>query len=261
MKYSSILTKEEQKDILAELHDRYNRLSFIEEDPISIPHSFSVKEDIEISGFLTAIIAWGQRAQILKKSRQLMQMMDNSPCDFVLHASEEELKRLSSFYYRTFKSVDLFFIIRVLKRIYSSSIGLEEIFTSEFTNTGSVESGLIKLYKIFHQTEHENRSMKHIANISKGSSAKRLNMFLRWMVRKDGRGVDFGIWKNINSSALFVPLDVHTGRTARLFGLLERKQNDWKAAKELTNNLREFDLNDPVKYDFALFGAGVNGLI
>lgn len=261
MKYSPKLNTEEQKEILTELYNRYNRLSFVEKDPISIPHRFSKKEDIEISGFLSALIAWGQRSQILKKASQLMQMMDNSPCDFVLNASKNDIYRLSSFYYRTFKYVDLLFVLRGLRIIYTSKNGLEELFTSEFKKTGTVESGLIKLYEIFNQTEHEERSMKHIANISNGSSAKRFNMFLRWMVRSDARGVDFGIWKNVNPSALFIPLDVHTGRTARLLGLLARKQNDWKAVRELTIKLQEFDADDPVKYDFALFGAGVDGII
>lgn len=261
MKYSPKLTIVEQKDLLEELYDRFNRISFIENDPISIPHRFSSREDIEISGFLTATIAWGQRSQILSHGLKLMQMMDNTPFDFVISSSENELKKLNKFYYRTFQSVDLLFFLRVLKYIYTSLNGLEQIITLPYIKTGTIESGLKTLYQIFYEVKHEHRSMKHIANISRGSSAKRLNMFLRWMIRKDSRGVDFGIWKKIKPSALYIPLDVHSGRIARELGLLERKPNDWKAVRDLTFVLKKFDADDPVKYDFALFGAGVNGLI
>ncbi len=257
MKYPSNFTNKGVKDLLEELYDKYNRKSFIEKDPIAVPHCFSLKEDIEISGFLTATISWGQRKQILKSAFQLMEMMDNSPHDFVMKASAYEMNRLNTFYYRTFQSTDLLFFLRVLKYIYCSLDGLEGIFTKSYRISGSVAPGLIELYNIFRNVRHEPRSMKHIANILKGSSAKRLNMFLRWMVRKDIRGVDFGLWKYISPSALYIPLDVHSGRTARELGLLVRKQNDWKAVEELTILLREFDKGDPVKYDFALFGSGI----
>lgn len=249
------------KEILEELHDRFNRTHFIECDPISIPHRFSKKEDVEISGFLSAILAWGQRSQIILKASQLMELMENSPADFVRNSSEEELSKLNTFYYRTFQGVDALFFIRVLKYIYNDMGGLESVFSSQFVKFGNVESGLQKLHQIFESIEHEQRSMKHIANIAKGSSAKRLNMFLRWMVRKDNRGVDFGIWNSIPMSKLFLPLDVHSGRTARELNLLKRKQNDWNSVVEVTNALKELDAEDPVKYDFALFGAGIKKII
>ncbi len=249
------------KGLLEELHDRFNRVDFIENDPISIPHSFTKKEDIEIAGYLSAILAWGKRSQIILKANSLMELMDNAPHDFVINANNKELTRLNSFYYRTFQAVDAHFFIVALKHIYKECGGLETLFTSEYQKTKGIESGLKRLFSVFEGLPHEQRSMKHIANISKGSSAKRLNMFLRWMVRKDNRGVDFGLWDSIPMSALYLPLDVHTGRTARELKLLLRKQNDWKSVEEVTFKLRTFSPMDPVKYDFALFGAGIEKII
>ncbi len=248
----------EYKELLEGLFDKYNRKSFIENDPISIPHRFTKKRDIEISGFLAASIAWGQRSQIIKNANYLMQLMDFSPCDFVLNASKDELQTIRKFYYRTFKGVDLVFFIHALREVYENHNGLEGLFTSSYNNIEGTVPGLKKLYTLFHAVHHEQRSIKHIANISRGSSAKRLNMYLRWMVRSDDRGVDFGLWRNIPSSALYIPLDVHSGRTARELALLTRKQDDWKAVVELTQNLRQIDKEDPVKYDFALFGASID---
>ncbi len=245
-------------EILEELHDRYNRVEFIETDPISIPHRFLKKEDIEIAGFFSAILAWGQRSQIIKSANWLMELMENEPYSFTMQAGKKELCRLEKFYYRTFQSVDALFFFRAVREIYLNYGGLEKVFTRAFQEEKNMENGLKKLYSLFDAVPHEGRSMKHIANIAKGASAKRLNMFLRWMIRKDNRGVDFGLWEQIPSSALFIPLDVHSGRIAREFGLLLRKQNDWKGVLELTNTLRQLDPDDPVKYDFALFGFGVN---
>lgn len=255
------MEKDEQKEILEELHNRFNRSGFIENDPISIPHRFSNKEDIEIAGFLSAVLAWGQRSQIIRKANQLMEIMDNSPADFIRNSSGEDQTRLKAFYYRTFQAVDALFFIKVLKYIYNEIGGLETVFSVEYAKYGNIVSGLKKLHQIFDSIEHEQRSMKHIANVTKGSSAKRLNMYLRWMVRNDDRGVDFGIWNSIPMSKLFLPLDVHTGRSARELNLLKRKQNDWKSVVELTSTLKEFDSEDPVKYDFALFGAGVERIL
>ncbi len=252
-----MLEKPEIKELLELLHDRYNCAAFIDEDPISVPHSFSKKEDIEIAGFFSATLAWGQRSQIVKNARLLMNLMDGAPAEFVCGASEEELKRIDRFYYRTFKATDLRFFIRTLRLIYFQG-GLERIFSEAYQKQHTLEAGLIALHQFFCCTTHEARSMKHLANVGEGSSAKRLNMFLRWMIRHDKRGVDFGLWKTIPASALYLPLDVHSGRTARELLLLNRKQNDWKAVVELTENLRQFDANDPARYDFALFGAGVD---
>lgn len=254
------LHQEELKELLNELYERYNRVEFIDNDPISIPHAFTEKEDVEISGFFAAILAWGQRAQIMRSAKWLLDIMDNSPYDFVINAGSADLQRLNKFYYRTFQSVDAVFLVKALRKIYSNG-GLESLFTQTFDNTGSVKDCLIMLHKVFDSVPHEIRSMKHVANVQKGSSAKRLNMFLRWMVRNDNRGVDFGLWSGIPSSALYIPLDVHTGNSARALGILQRKQSDWKSVEEITSQLRIFDSNDPVKYDFALFGAGIEGML
>lgn len=254
------IDKTELGQLLDELYTRYNSPAFIEKDPISIPHAFEMKEDVEIAGFFAATLAWGKRDQIIKKANVLMELMDNEPFNFVSTASEEELSRLSSFYYRTFQSVDALFFVKVLRKVYDEG-GLEQFVTQRYKETGCVKECLMALHAKFLSVPHQIRSMKHVANVAKGSSAKRLNMFLRWMVRKDTCGVDFGIWNDIPSAALYIPLDVHSGNSARALGLLSRKQNDWKAVAELTNNLKEFDAEDPVKYDFALFGAGIEGLL
>jgi uncharacterized protein (TIGR02757 family) len=256
MKLISNLSPLECKELLDELSDRYNRPSFIGCDPISVPHSFNIKEDIELSAFLTAIISWGQRSQIIKKASLLMEMTDNAPFDFVVNSNDNEINRLATFYYRTFQFSDLEFFVKTLKSIYLQDGGLENLISAEYLKSGSLKEALILLFRKFECQPHQLRSMKHIANVAKGSSAKRLNMFLRWMVRSDNRGVDFGLWKQIPASALYIPLDVHSGRVARELKLLVRNQDDWKAVEELTNMLRKFDPTDPVKYDFALFGAG-----
>ena len=253
----SDLKQSELKELLEELHDKYNRIDFIAMDPISIPHSFTRKEDIEIAGFFAATLAWGQRSQIIKNAKFLMELMEYSPYEFVSHASKNDLKRLDKFYYRTFKSVDALFFVSATREIYKQG-GLENIFSTAYREKGSLRAGLLNLYEVFSSVQHEERSMKHIANVQKGSSAKRLNMFLRWMVRSDNRGVDFGLWKGVPASALYIPIDVHSGRIARELNLLSRKQNDWKAVVELTESLKVINPEDPIKYDFALFGFGVN---
>ncbi len=245
------------KQFLESKTAEYNRPSFIAKDPISIPHSFSRKEDIEISGFLTALISWGRRPAILKSAQKLMQLMDYAPYEFIIGADSSDLKRVTGFFYRTFNASDLLFLLEALRHLYLEQGGLEKVCETWFQKTGTVKGLISGLRAELLKTSHLSRSEKHLAAPEKGSAAKRINMFLRWMVRRDDKGVDFGIWKGISYSALMIPLDVHSGDTARRLGLLRRKQNDWKAVEKLTENLLKFDSEDPVKYDFALFGTGV----
>ena len=246
----------ELKDLLDEKAYQYNQSTFIETDPIQVLKQFSQKENIEIAGFLTATIAWGQRKTIIKNAFQLMELMDNNPYEFLMNTDMSEWQHFQYFKHRTFNGTDCIFFLSSLKNIYENHDGLEQVFTSGFQKDKTVASALRYFRQVFFEVEHEKRSQKHISNIDKGASAKRLNMFLRWMVRSDSRGVDFGLWKDIPMSDLLLPLDIHTGRQARQLGLLTRKQDDWKAVLEVTDNLRHFDQKDPVKYDFALFGMG-----
>ena len=250
------LNRKELKDFLEEKYELYNRLSFITLDPISIPHQFSRKEDIEIAAFFSATIAWGQRPTIIRNANRLMQLMDNEPYRFILTSEKKDWKRFEGYAHRTFQTVDVVYFIQSLKNIYQHHGGLEKVFAKQGKH--EMKEGIQYLRKIFLEANPEKRTAKHIANVDKNASAKRINMFLRWMVRADNRGVDFGLWKSISPSLLYCPLDLHSGRVARKLGLLSRKQDDWKAVEELTAILREFDPADPVKYDFALFGLGVN---
>lgn len=238
---------------------QYNTFAFIESDPISIPHLFSKKEDIEISSFLTATIAWGQRKTILSHMKELLSAMDNAPYEFIKKCTKNDLARFSNFVHRTFNGVDCMYFIKALQQIYLHHGGLESIFSTytKKENTNFAIS-LHHFKKIFFSGPYPLRTQKHIADPLQNSSAKRLCMFLRWMVRKDKAGIDFGIWNHLGTYRLSCPLDVHSGRVARKLGLLNRTQNDWKAVCELTENLKKFDAIDPVKYDFALFGLGVN---
>lgn len=234
----------------------YNNLNFIESDPIQIPHLFSLKEDIEIAGFLSATIAWGNRKMIINNSHKMMQLMGNSPYDFVLSHNENQLESLNKFVHRTFNGQDFAQFIKSLQHIYTNHNGLEAVFAKNATKD-SMQKSISEFKKIFFENNHLPRTQKHISDPISGSAAKRINMFLRWMVRQDAQGVDFGLWKTISPSALSCPLDVHSGNVARKLQLLLRKQNDAKAVYELDTNLRLLDPNDPVKYDFALFGLGV----
>ena len=245
----------ELKEFLDEKVLKYNQPFFIETDPIQVPKNFSGKENIEIAAFLTATIAWGNRLSIIKNATKLMTLMENQPHDFVLNASTSDLKKLENFVHRTFNGADTVYFIRSLKNIYQKHKGLQAVFEKGFNLNNEVKSALTGFHKTFFETSGE-RSRKHISNVEKGASAKRLNMFLRWMVRNDKNQVDFGLWSGIPQSALMLPLDVHTGNVARKLGLLQRKSNDWKAVEEVTNSLRNFDPTDPIKYDFALFGLG-----
>ena len=228
----------EVKEILDEKVLKYNNPSFIATDPIQVPRQFNRKENIEIAGFLAASIAWGQRTTIIKNASLLMEMMEHDPYYFLLDTDEHEWVPFLDFKHRTFNGIDCVFFIRSLKNIYEKHGGLEAVFTKGYEIDHSIESALSYFRSVFFEVEHASRSQKHIANITKGASAKRLNMFLRWMVRKDNKGVDFGLWQNIPMSSLMLPLDVHTGRVARSLGLLKRQQDNWKSVVELSENLR-----------------------
>ena len=247
---------ENLKEFLDEKVTLYNNPKFIESDPIQIPHQFNRKEDIEISAFLTATIAWGNRKMIIKNAQKMMTLMGDSPYDFVINHKEHHLEIFDGFVHRTFNEIDIKQFIQSLKHIYLKYSDLESIFLVK-NNTSSLQQSIHNFKKIFFEIEHHTRTKKHISDPLKGSAAKRINMFLRWMVRNDNAGVDFGIWKTLSPSLLSCPLDVHSGNVARKLGLLHRKQNDAKALLELDTNLRSLDPIDPVKYDFALFGLGV----
>jgi uncharacterized protein (TIGR02757 family) len=234
--------------------DLYNQPAFVATDPIQIPHLYKNHEDIEISAFLTATLSWGQRKTIINKSGELMKLLDNRPYYFITHAPDKSYERFDQFCHRTFNATDTLYFLRALKNLYSRYGSLKLVFERGFKINHDAEGALNHFRNCFFETEFPNRTAKHVSDVSHGSSAKRLNMFLRWMVRNDNRGVDFGIWKNIDPAWLCIPLDVHVGNTARKLQLLKRNQDDWKAVCELTSRLRTFDRNDPVKYDFALFG-------
>lgn len=245
------------KAFLEEKFDQFNRPSFVESDPISIPHLFSRKEDIEIAGFLTSLITWGKRIATIRAAHKWMERMDHAPFDFVQNASETELSQMDGFVYRTFNDLDARFIILGLRHIYREKGGLELLMKPAETAKDTLQS-IMQLRGAFGEIQgFPQRTFKHLANPEAGSSAKRLNMYLRWMVRSDRRGVDLGIWQMWRPAQLICPLDVHSGNVARALGLLNRSQNDWRAATELTSALREMDAEDPVKYDFSLFGLGV----
>lgn len=248
------LNYQEIFELLEEKHDKFNRVSFIESDPISIPHLFSKPQDIEISGFLASTIAWGQRVTIINNARKLVELMDLAPHDFVMNHVPADLKRLEKFKHRTFNAIDLTFFIISLKNLYTKHTSLEDVFAQYPTD---MQQSIHHFRNQFFEIAHPQRTTKHVSDSMSNSAAKRINMYLRWMVRNDKRGVDFGIWNKINPKHLMCPLDVHSGNVARKLGLLERTQNDWKAVEELTANLRKYDPNDPIKFDFSLFGLGV----
>jgi uncharacterized protein (TIGR02757 family) len=244
----------EVKEFLDESVEKYNNVSFIEQDPIQIPHLFEQKEDIEIIGFLISTIAWGNRQSIIKNGAKLVEIMEDQPHAFIMNYASQDY---ANFIHRTFNSIDLDFFFRSLQNIYQNHSGLENIFKSTLTTFERIHF----FRTIFLEVEHEKRSEKHLANPVKGSSAKRINMFLRWMIRNDQKGVDFGIWEHHSQSDLYIPLDVHTGNSARFLGLIKRKSNDWKALEELMQHLRSFCPEDPCKYDYALFGLSANKVL
>lgn len=250
------LNNNDLKDFLEAKVLQYNTVDFIEPDPISVPHRYSLKQDIEIAGFLASSIAWGNRKMITKNGHRMMDLLGNSPYDFVMGHNDYQLGKLDEFIHRTFNSDDFKHFIKALKHIYTNKGGLENIFIQNQTDT-SLQPAIYALHEIFFEIPHLTRTRKHIANPNKGSVSKRINMCLRWFVRNDNIGVDLGIWKSISASKLSCPLDVHSGNVARKLGILNRKQNDAKALFELDSSLRQLDANDPVKYDFALFGLGI----
>ena len=246
------------KEFLDEQYLRYNTRDFIPQDPICIPHQFSKIQDIEISGFWVAMLAWGQRKTIINKGKELMHIMDNSPHDFIMNCSEKDLKSMMNFKHRTFNSTDSLYFVDFFKRFYKEHSSLEEAFLPVGGKFTDMRLSLSCFHQRFFDSDHApGRTRKHVATPARNSACKRINMFLRWMVRKDSNGVDFGIWKKIRPRDLICPCDLHVQRTARRLGLVTRKQNDWKMALELTEKLRIFDPEDPVKYDFALFGLSV----
>jgi uncharacterized protein (TIGR02757 family) len=251
------LNNAELYSLLEAKYSQYNRPAFIDPDPVSVPHRFTLKQDIEISGFLTATIAWGNRKSIIANAHRLVQMMGGSPYDFLLNAKPEEFKPFLSFVHRTFNGDDCLFFLTSLQHLYKDHDGLEPLFST--MNEMGAAHAITGFRNTFLSTIHLRRSEKHVADPLQGSAAKRINMFLRWMVRRDECGVDFGLWRSIDPANLICPLDVHVGNVARKLGLLHRRQNDWKAAMELTQALGKFDPADPVKYDFALFGMGAYG--
>jgi uncharacterized protein (TIGR02757 family) len=235
----------------------YNTETYIESDPIQIPHRYSQKEDIEIASLLTATIAWGQRKAIIKNASFLMELLGNTPFDFIRHANNSEVQEVQQFVHRTFNGLDCEYFIYSLRNIYVNHGGLENVFSTGYHIDETAFSAIKYFRQVFFELEHTKHVEKHVSDVLTGSAAKRINMMLRWLVRADNCGVDFGLWKSIPTSALMLPLDVHVGDVSRALGLLQRKQNDWKALEELMTTIRRYDPNDPVKYDYALFGIGV----
>lgn len=248
------------KEILETNYKKFNVKGFVIDDPISIPHKFSKKQDIEIMAFFASVLAWGLRKTIINKCNLLIELFESRPYDFILNHKDEDLKRFLDFKHRTFNATDLLYFIAFLKQHYQKFNSLEDAFLIEWKpSDATVENALIGFEKYFSSLEYfPSRTRKHISSPKRNSACKKLNMFLRWMVRKDDSEVDFGIWKNIKTSQLLMPLDVHVDREARKLGLIKRKQTDFKTVLELTNNLKKYDAKDPVKYDFSLFGLGVN---
>jgi uncharacterized protein (TIGR02757 family) len=253
----------ELKEFLDEKAALYNQSSFIEADPISIPHQFSQIQDVEIMGFWTAMLAWGQRKTIINKSKELIQLMDGAPYDFIINHQESDRKAFLNFKHRTFQVTDTLYFLSFFQDYYQKHHSLETAFSQFISPTDTdVAAGLKGFHELFFALpDAPKRTRKHVATPIRKSTCKRLNMFLRWMVRQDDNGVDFGLWKQIKPAQLLIPLDVHVDKVARKLNLLERKQTDWKTVQELTERLRKFDANDPVKYDFALFGLGVLGVV
>ena len=250
------MTQQDIKHFLDSKVAQYNNTEFIDTDPVQIPHRYSLKEDIEIAGFLAATISWGKRPMIIKSCLSMMELMENTPYDFVMNHSAKDLENLSQFKHRTFNGIDFSFFISALKNIYTNHQSLEAVFFKHIQNN-SLQPSIHSFKKLFFEIEHPARTTKHVSDPLKGSAAKRINMFLRWMVRQDKLGVDLGVWKSISPAYLSCPLDVHTGNVGRKLGFITRKQNDAKALLELDKHLRKLDPVDPVKYDFALFGLGV----
>lgn len=247
------------RELLERLHDRYNNESFIEADPISVPHSFTRPVDREIAGFLAATIAWGNRRAIVQSAHRMMRYMDNAPEDFVRNATEADMEYLRTYVHRTFNGVDFQDFVRGLRHIITEWGSVGNYFETRYEEHGDLRPVFSDFRRDFFAAEHDAHCEKHLSSIDKGAACKRLCMYLRWFVRHDDRGVDFGMWRRIPMSALYMPLDIHTGRMGRNLGLLNRKQSDWKAVEEFTASLRELHADDPVRYDYSLFGLGISG--
>ena len=250
------LSSNDRKAFLDEKAALYNHPRFIETDPIQVPHRYSRKEDIEIAAFLTATIAWGNRKSVINNAYKMMELMGNTPYDFVMSHTEKDLQALRNFVHRTFNGIDLMYFIQALRHVYKTHKGLEALFAAQ-AGKNNLQQSISSFKGIFFELPHPGRTEKHISDPGKGSAAKRLNMFLRWMVRKDTAGVDFGLWQGLSPTRLSCPLDVHSGNVARKLGLLHRRQNDAKAVAELDKSLRRLDPEDPARYDYALFGLGI----
>lgn len=246
---------QEVKSFLDDKVLQYNAPSFIDTDPISIPKKFTRKEDIEIAGYIAATISWGQRKAILKAAENILQLMDYEPYNFITEGEFDSIPKGSL--YRTFNNVDFKYILTGLRNIYLNHGGLEAVFTDGYLKNKDIKESLIHFRDVFTSFQEPGRTAKHIANTAKGSSSKRVLMYLRWMVRQDKMGVDFGFWNQINQADLLLPLDVHTGNVGRKLGILTRKANDFKSVQEISSVLKSFDPTDPIKYDYALFGLGV----
>ena len=251
------LSAEQLRHFLDHKVAQFNGAEFIESDPVSIPHRYTQSGDREVAAFFAAILAWGNRKSILNSAQDLMQRMDNAPMEFVLHHTPSDLKRLRTFVHRTFNGQDAQYFVRALQSIFQEYGSMEPLFAAYMNRDGDTAQTIHHFRNRFLQIDPTSRTAKHVSDPLKGSAAKRIQLFLRWMVRKDHHGVDFGIWKSCSPSALCIPLDVHVGNVARSLGILKRTQHDWKAVMELTQHLRSFDPADPIKYDFALFGLGV----
>lgn len=255
------MERAELGELLERLHDTYNNTDFIGEDPISIPHRYTGRRDREIAGLLSATIAWGNRKSIVRSGVRMMQYMDDAPADFVRNASERELALLSSYVHRTFNGGDFRTFVLAIRAFEQRFESIGTFFEERYEVLGTIPAVLSDFRREFFCVDHESRCEKHLSSVDRGAACKRLNMYLRWMVRRDERGVDFGEWQRIPMSALYLPLDVHTAAMGRALGLLDRRQNDWRAVEQITAALRTFDSADPVRYDYSLFGAGVAGLM
>lgn len=247
------------KALLEDRYQRYNTLAFIPHDPVSIPHLFTQKQDIEIAGFFAAILAWGQRKTIINKCKELLQRLDNAPYQFIQQHQDQDLKQLLGFKHRTFNDTDLLYLVYFFQWFYAQHNSLETAFIGPQEAPATTQKERLEHFYnlVFSLPEAPHRTRKHISTPAKKSACKRINMYLRWMVRRDSHGVDFGIWNQLPMADLVCPCDVHVQRVARRLGLIQRTQSDWAMAEELTQNLRRFDPDDPVKYDYALFGLGV----
>ena len=255
------LTSSALTDFLQHHFEKYNHPDFIETDPISIPHAYQLKEDREIAGLITALLAWGQRPVILRNAQRFLDLMDRDPLSFILAHTSTDRKRFSGFVHRTFNGEDAIYLLKALQQAYLHHGGLEGLLQKHITTPAEFGQSISGFRNDLLSFKAPARFSKHLADPLRNSSAKRLCMYFRWMVRKDKAGVDFGIWKSISPSVLHCPLDLHSGRVARHLGLLTRNQDDWKAVTELTTALRKFDKNDPSKYDFALYGAGIANVL